>query len=241
MSALFRILIAVIYLAAATLAQAGMLINSYQFGVPATISFVGCTSDETNLTTYTYTNHATGTAGARRTIVGVGLRDGTTDFSTASMTVGGVSATEAADTADTGSLVQSAIYIIDNPSGTTATIVVTASEAIQSMTVCVWAAYDVISITPADTAINFQTASAALTLDLDVTGGGVAVGMATVNNSAGGTATWTGMNERSDAASGGANEHGQSSADTTTEGTPVTVSADFTGTEDATGATASFR
>ena len=237
MKHLFRSLIALAYLASAATAQAGFVINSF-WGAAATISFVGCTSSSSDLTTYTFTDHATGTAGARKTIVGVSGGDGATNFSVSSMTVGGAAATEVADnSASTGSLAQSAIYIKDNPSGTTATIVVTFSEAIEDAAVCVWAAYDVSSETATDTASGFDTSGGAITLDLDVATNGVAVGMSSSDSAD--SHTWTGMTERSDANQ--SPTHRYSGADTSTAGTPFATTVDETDTGDLVGTTASFR
>lgn len=225
-----------------------ILINPYVLATgvspPASISFVGCTASVSANTVYTFTNHATGTAGARKTIVSASAKDNATIFSIDSMTVGGVSATEVVDnSADTGSLVQNALYIIDNPSGTTATIVVTASESMSNMTVCVWAAYDLLSTTATATASQFQTASAAITLSLNVSTDGIGVGISSVSSDSD-TATWTGLTERVDALaeSGAPGEvMSYSGADTATAGTPLSVTADWTGTDDSAGVSASFR
>lgn len=227
-------------------ALAGFLLNSFAVApsVPATVSFVGCTRSTSDLTTYTFTTHATGTAGTRKTIVGVSAIDSATDYSTSSMTVGGASATEVVDSADTGSLVQSSIYIIDNPSGTTANIVVTMSEAVTALGICVWAAYDLGSETATGTAAQFQTASEAITLDLNVNAGGVGVGMSAVNFATSQATTWTGMTENADAEldQGPASvDAGYSGASTATAGTPLAVTTDWNGTGDAIGVSASFR
>ena len=243
MKHIFRSLIALAYLASAATAQAGFVINS--FWGAATISLVGCTADGVSATTFTFTDHATGTAGARKTIVGVSSNDGATNFSTSTMTVGGVSATEIIDSANTGSLVQSSIYIIDNPSGTTATIVVTMSEAVEGAAICVWAAYNISSETATATASEFQTSSAAITLSLNINSGGVGVGMSAVQENGAATVTWTGMTESSEAiikdAVGTASDGSYSSAQTTTAGTPLSVTADWVSTTDSIGVSASFR
>lgn len=207
---------------------------------PASVSFVGCTQNVVDGATFTFTDHATGTAGARKTIVGVGGNDSATDWSYSSMTVGGVAATEVAgtDTANAGSLVQSAFYIIDNPSGTTATIVVTPSEAVTYMAVCVWAAYDVVSETPNDVAAVFSTNSSSMDVSLDVPADGFGVGMY-AHQSGTATVTWTGMTERADIRTSG--EAGVSAADTATAGTPFSATADGSGTVDSVASTASFR
>jgi hypothetical protein len=240
MRALFRTLIALIYLASFTLAHAGFVIDPFRFAPStASISFVGCTPDTTNGTTFTFTDHNTGTAGARKTIVGVGAADGATDFSVSSMTVGGASATEVVDSANAGSLTQSAIYIIDNPSGTTATIAVTFSEVVTAAVVCVWAAYDIISETATATANEFQTISDPITLSLNISTGGIAVGMSNKEGASAST-TWTGLTERADTVAEVANLY-YSGADTTMPGSPLAITTDWTGAADSIGVTASFR
>lgn len=243
MKTLFRTLLALLYLVSATCAQAGFLLNSYIISGAggASISFVGCTGDNSDLTTYSYVAHATGTAGARKTIVAAGGQDSATDFSIASMTVGGAAATERVDSANAGSLVQSAVYIIDNPSGTTATIDVTFSEAVINAAICVWAAYNLTAETAVDTAAQFQTASAPITLDLDVPPGGVGVGFSYADGNSL-TITWTGLTERSEASvSDGGNSSGYSGADTAAPGVPTGVTADWVSTDDSIGVSASFQ
>jgi hypothetical protein len=222
------------------------IINPYRYvvagGGSATISYVGSTVDVSNASVYTFTAHATGTAGTRKTIVAVSSGDLATAFSVSGVTVGGAAATlVVSNSADTGSLVQSAIFIIDNPSGTTANIVVTMSETVEACGISVWAGYDFSSETPVDTASQFQTSSAAVVLDLDVSSGGVGVGISVCNDS-GQTVTWTGMTERAETVGqlGGTGQFVFSPADTTTSGTPLTVSADWLGTADAVGCSASW-
>lgn len=243
MKTFFRTLVALLYLVSATCAQAGFLLNSYIISGAggASISFVGCTHSSSDLTTYSFVAHATGTAGSRKTIVAAGGQDALTDFSIASMTVGGAAATERVDSADAGSIVQSAVYIIDNPSGTTATIDVTFSEAIINAAICVWAAYNLTAETAVDTAAQFQTASAPITLDLDVPPGGIAVGFS-FNDGNTTTVTWTGLTERSEVAlADGGNASSYSGADTAAPGVPTGVTADWVSTDDSIGVSASFQ
>lgn len=144
---------------------------------PATVSFVGCTASSSDLTTYTFTDHATGTAGNRTTIVAAYGEDGASDFSPVSMTIGGVSANaQTAAWGTTSRAVQGRIFSLANPSGTTATIAVTFSEAITAAQVCVWAAYDLQSATATDSATNETTDGSPVTLDTDVPADGIAVG-----------------------------------------------------------------
>jgi len=223
-------------------AVAGFVINSFSFAkVAATISFVSCTTSPDNQTTYTFTDHATGTAGTRKTIVGVSAEDNASDFSVNSMTVGGVSAAEVVDSANASSAIQSALYIIDNPSGTTADIVVTFSEAVTSSSVCVFAAYDISSETAVATASQFQTASANIVLSLNVSADGVAVGQSASQNPSE-TTTWAGLVENApescSVASCASSAHYTEDA---TASSPLTVGSDWTSVGDSIGVSASFR
>lgn len=208
-------------------------------GVPrATVSYVGSTANAVGATTFTFTDHATGTPGNRKTIVAVSGADAATAFFISDVQVGALEADVVIETAvESGSLMQAGLYIINNPSGTTATIIVTFSEAVSSAAVAVWAAYDLDSITPVDTASQFQTSSAAVVLDLDVPGDGFAIALSNCN--ANQTTTWVGMTERDDTNISAA--HSFSAADTATVGAPLSVSSDWAGTADAIGVAASFR
>lgn len=174
-------------------------LNGFDVGggpVVPTISFIGCTEDNTDLTTYTFTNHAVGTAAANRTTIVAAMGDDSAtlwDFS--SMTVGGNSAAQQIESSGGTSNPESSIYAIANPSGTTSTIVVTASEAVTEMTVCVWAAYGLNSVTATDTATGNTLTTIAL--DVDVSAGGLVVG-ACINSNASRSFTWTGITESSD-------------------------------------------
>lgn len=244
MRAIFRTFIAFIYLASATLAQAGFLINSYQFGLPPPVlTSIGCTASTTDTNVYTFTDHATGTADPNRTtIVGIGGKDNGVDFSISTVTVGGSSAAEQVDSANAGSIAQTAIYTIANPTGTTATIIVTFPEAIQGAVVCVWSATNLASPTATDFAAAFDTAAGAVNCSLDFAAEGVGVGMS-IESENPNTVTWTGMTEIDDGTIDAGNEAEYSNADhtATTAESARSVTADWTGAGDAVCATASFR
>lgn len=193
-------LFALCYLASTIIAQAGFLINSYSVvsggAVLPSLTFVGCTIDNTAQTTYTTVGQSIGTAGATRTVIIIALsRDGTTDFSTSSMTIGGVSASEQADTASTARSNQVAVYSLNVSSGTTADVAVTYSEAITVSVICVFAAYDLNSSTKVASTTAVSTTT--LTLDANVSANGIVVGGCDNNTVAG--FTWSGLNEEIDA------------------------------------------
>lgn len=214
---------------------AGFNVNSK---APSSGAFVSCTGNTTSPASYTFTAHATGTAGNRWTAVVFGGRDGTTDWSTTSATLDGNAMAEVADTANASSLVETSIYIIANPTGTTATIVVTPSESIATAFICVFALYDLNSATAFDIATNFDTAGAAIDLSVDNPSGCVAIGAATSQTNSI-THTWTGLTEQSDQFSGDA-EASFTSAGSSTAGVPLSITVDPTGTNDVAGASASF-
>lgn len=221
-------LFAVFYLAATIVAQAGFLINSYSVaagGGPAdaTVTFIGCTELTTDLTTYSYTSAAIGTASSDRIVIvaAMGVDTGQNDFSTSSMTIGGVTAAEQVDTASTLQASQASIYTLLVTSGTTATIAVTYSEAITSSTICVWSTTGLSSATKTDFASAVQCTSGDCVLDTDVQAGGIIVGATNyIDNSK--TWTWTGLTERADVAG---TEMAYTAADLASSGAqaPVTI------------------
>lgn len=120
--------------------------------IPASVDlqFIGCTSDTTDQTTYTYASHAVGEEGNnRKTIVGVVAEDAATVYQLSTVTVGGASADVASDNRG-NAFAPIGIYfsVIDNPSGTSENIVLTFDEAITGATICVWAAYGLINTQP---------------------------------------------------------------------------------------------
>lgn len=240
MRLLFRALVALSYLLAVSTAQAGFLINSFiSFPVPPVLTFLQCANDTTDLTTYTLSAQNVGTAGAtRKTIIGIVGVDNATVFGVSTVTVGGDSATEIVDEDGTG-IDDSAIYILDNPVGTSEDVVVTFSEAISAIGVCLWEADGLSSSTAVASVANDDTASAAISLNLNTSASSLTVGVCGTTNSA--TATWVGLTERADA---GGVQIVYTAADFTedaTPATPLTVSCDYTGTNDATGVAATFR
>lgn len=211
--------------------------------VPATLSAQTCNVLTTDLTTYTYTAAAIGTAGAtRKIIVGMMGIDSAADFTTLTLTVGGSSATKVVEQSNGAGQPAgtAALWIVDFPTGTTANIVVTWSEAVTSSTACVWAAYDVSSSTAVDTNLDSETTNP-LTLDLDIPTDGFAVGVCEENFTD--AFAWTGMTELADAIAenAGASQRMRiSAAQSTTPGLATAVTCD-SGSSGVNGVTASFR
>ena len=209
-------------------------------GTLPSISYIGFTVNITNQQVYTFNSQSVGLAGNRKTILGILSQDSAPDFSVSSVLVNGIAATSVVQSTATGSEALAALYIIDNPTGTTANIVVTFSESVASAALIIWAAYDLSSETPTDTENGFETASAALTLSLNVAEFGVAAGVS-CSTADPETNTWVGFTERLDSAANGEFSIGAADYTATTAQTPLTVTSDWTGANDAAGVSASFR
>lgn len=212
---------------------------------PPTLTYVTTLASTGNNQVHTFTDAAISTASATRTlIVAVTGRDDLTSFTISGVTSSTNAMDKRASSEDTGSLVVCGIYTIARPTGTTSTIEVTFSEAIMNCGIAIWAAYDLISAVPTDTANTFSTNSSAIDLSLDVSENGVAVGIGACEET--NSTTWVGFTERSDmnTENGGGNNTGRISAadyTATSAVTPLTVNTDFTNASDSCGCAASFR
>lgn len=231
-------------------ANAGFLVDPFIFAsaAPPASGLVDCTADAANVgPTFTFTSHATGTAHAsRHTVVGIGSEDATTNFTISSATIGGSAAVERADSGPATPLssVLNGFYALDNPTGTTATITVTLSEAATSMYICVWALYDLASITPTGNRIaSDDTYSGALTLT--TTSGANGAGDIILGMCAEGVITfppvWTGLTVQTDENSG--TEARNTSAHSLNASAGLSITCDWTGagaTDDVSGATVAY-
>lgn len=244
MRATLRTLIALVYLASATLAQAGFIINSYTGGggggaAAASVTLVGCVNQTGAGPGITLAATNVGTASAtRHTILLVMGGDSASAFGVNSVTVGGDAATEIVDQNGTRQ-VDAAVYILANSAGTSEDIVVTWSEAIQYTIVCVWQANDLLSATAVASVADEDTAAGVLAMNVNTTTDGIAVGGCLTYHDAQ-TTTWVGLTERVDAADA-LGVYSAADLQVTGGATPLTVSCDWTGTNDAAGAVASFR
>jgi hypothetical protein len=203
------------------------------------VTFVGCTASTTDATTYTYTDHATGTAAANRVnIIGVMAEDSADNFEVSTMTVGGSSATERFDQSNVSYPLEQALYVFANASGTTATIEVTFSEAITGSAICVWAAYSLASTTPVDTGSDNTPSGGLLSFSYSTPANSITVGIGTdASNSA---FAWDApMTERADAGAG--TEFRYTAADLTSTAADTLVDLNPGGAGDAMGMTATFQ
>lgn len=154
-------------------------------------------ADDTDLSTYTFSGVAFGDASTRRHII-VCFHSIDASGAASSMTVGGVSATMLLQVTAPASRFHQ-LWMAAVPTGTSGTIVVVNPGTALLSGIEVYAAYDLSSATPYDTA---SVASAgAPTLDLDVPSGGIVVGFA-VASSGVATFTWSGLTEDVDGTSG---------------------------------------
>lgn len=218
------------------------LINPYKVAalVPS-ITFVGCETGQTaNATSYTFTNAQMGAADpTRKNIVAVGVTDTGTTLGITSMTVGGNSATEVVDEDGTLAL-DTAMYIIDNPTGTTATVVVTPTEQVESAIICTWALYNVSSSTAFASVADDDTSAGALILNHNTSAAGVSAGFCLTKDSAA-TTTWTGLTENTPEASHAEASASPATLTTVSASTPLSVTCDWSGTNDTSGVAAHFQ
>jgi hypothetical protein len=174
--------------------------------VAATITFTDSSVDGTAGPAYTFSSQAIGTAAASRRIIVGAFGRSNAAVTLTSITVGGVTATVVASATDNDGIVflRSDLAIVDFPAGTSASIVVTYSSAgsLARASIGVWAAYDLLSATPTDTANNNSDPMSAA---IDVSAGGIIVGFATSDATA--THTWTNLTERFDEAVEGISSH----------------------------------
>lgn len=238
-------LCALAYLVAATGAQAGFVINSYGFATAApapTFAYVTTVFDIVDATTYTYPATSIGTADPTRKLVFIpGCKDSATNFSIDTLTVNAAGATEVVDnSADTGAVVQTAIYIKDHPTGTVADLELTTSEGTTNCAIAVYAAYNLSSSTATDTAAQFQTSSANIDLSMDTVIGDLCFGGSYDQNETQ-AATWAGLAEDAETEVTGEAEISVASLTAASASTPLTIGADWTGTGDSIGVGTCFR
>lgn len=130
----------------------------------ARLTFLTSTTNTANLTTYTYSAVALGTAHFNRRIVVAVFFNAADDYPPAAMTIGGVSATLLVTQSSA-----IALYIALVPTGTTGDIVVTYATAANNSAIGVWRLDGVSSSTPHATASTTGSGS------IGIPAGGVAI------------------------------------------------------------------
>jgi len=180
----------------------------------ATVQFTDNTASTSDLTTYTFTDRAIGTAAATRVVI-VGVGFFASGASVASMTIGGISAAmqQAQVFTNGGDEIWTAVV----PTGTTATIVITFSSGANRCAIGVWSAYGTSGATKYDGANATGTVSS--TTAVDIPAGGVAVGFGYSNSNT--TSTWSGLTEDFDTTAESRNYTGASDAFATLQSGPT--------------------
>jgi len=160
---------------------------------PGAVAFAGTASSTSNISTYTFSGVAIGTASSDRKVVVFTSSDGyTTSDTLTSITVGGATASLVAS-GENFATNSSYIYQIDVSSGTTADIIVTWSGTQGVCSVITWAVTGC-GASAHDTGKDSQSSPDADTIDIPADG--VCVGGAHSNTS--GSFTWVGLTERVD-------------------------------------------
>lgn len=157
--------------------------------------------DIADLSTYTFSARAIGTANILRTVVAALMWRSANSATVNSVTIGGIAADLIASffTAQTGGVVA----VADVPTGTTADVVLALAASCGRVACNVAYSNVLLNHTPIDTAQYLVGGGATIDLDLDISSLGVAIGMAFVANAAAAsTCTWTGMTEFQDNAVG---------------------------------------
>ena len=164
--------------------------------------YIGSTPDTATASTYTFTNHAIGTAHASRlVVVGVNWIGGlAVSRPLSSVTIGGVTATlHRQDVNATNQTAHSAVVSLAVASGTTATIVVNIGTGTAlGCVVSVYAVYDLRSHTPFASAGNNASSGTSLSASLAVPGSGVGIA-SMMNTISGEDHTIGGLTEDADA------------------------------------------
>jgi hypothetical protein len=169
-------------------------------GTPFGITYIGDNSNTTAGATFTFTSQAIGTADPTR-IVAVGISHGANLVTVSSVTIGGISATQAPGALQTGSFIATDIWYAAVPTGTTATIVINYSASETRMALVV---YSVVGTSSAFSAAGGQGLTgggiASLTATLSTPVGGGAIAFVQVHNA--GAQTFSGTNLTVDIPSG---------------------------------------
>lgn len=159
-----------------------------------TLSYRATTASATDLTTYTFSAADIGAVGGTRMVfVGINGAFPTGPRSVSSCTIDGVTATYLGVRAESAQSVCE-FWAAATGSNATGDVVVVWSAGVGRCVIHVWAAYDLTSMTPNDTATSTTDPTV---LNVDVQANGMILGIAATVDSS--TYTWTGLTERYDA------------------------------------------
>ncbi|MFA7667195.1 MAG: hypothetical protein WCY32_13870 [Burkholderiaceae bacterium] len=197
-----------------------------------TSAYVGGTNNSSSGSSFTFTNHAIGTANANRRVVVIAYPNGSSVTNISGITIGGNAATEdiKRTNVNNGPV---AIYSRAVASGTTATIVVSTNGnasrcRIEVFTVTGSAAVPTILDTGEVYAPSGTTASDTLTVAPDTA---VVAGVG-INSAAGVTVSWTNLTENSDTNSGVAARGMSTASSNIASGSSLTVTATISSTSE---------
>lgn len=210
---------------------------TYSGALPS-IVYTDNDGQNTSASTHTFTSKNIGTADPTRfVIVGVGSLGGN---AITGCTIGGNAATLVASSGGSGTNSYTRMFGLLVPSGTTATIVVSLNTN-QNAYIGVFAAYHLISTTPV--ASNGNNTNNPITLDLNVSAGGVACGYAISSAGNSSTWTWTGLVSAfgGTVPGQGLPNHAGAIYTATAAQTPLSASASFGGINNRSAASVSFR
>ena len=160
----------------------GMILNPYVFKTSPTVAYLTTVGDEVDRSSYTFSSVPFGDAdGGRYIIVGVAH----VTSSVTGVTVDGNSATLAHSS---GNL---ALYIVNLPTGTSGSVVVSMAGTAARCAISVYSAKNITSMTPVYDSAADNTDPG--NLDCDIPGPSIAIGLGFSNVST--SATWTGLTE----------------------------------------------
>lgn len=221
----------------AAVSQMALMAAAPAVALPS-VAFQASTMDAVARTTYTFASQNIGPASATRYVVAAVSIVSSVARTISSVTIGGVAATLVPNgQAVTQSFIyRTAFYIAAVPTGTTASIVVTASGGCDAgMLSGVWALYDLNSATPVDSDGDTTFTSPFSVPSVNTSADGILLAAAMYLRNSGTSAFgWTNATERSDLSSSALGATiGNSGADATTSGAGVVVSATIAGTIDA--------
>jgi hypothetical protein len=164
-------------------------------------AFNGTTIDDTNLTTYTFTQDI-GTANTGRLVVAAIFFTASSSRTISSVAINGVSATQVVTNSDGagGVFRRSSLYQAVVPTGTTGvSIVVTLSSGATGCGLSSWSIYDLSSTTAVDSDSAFSIAPTVTLPSMNTSDAGVVVANCGFLISSSATQSWTGgVTEQSD-------------------------------------------
>ncbi len=189
--------------------------------VPKVLTYQTHAEDAANLTTYTFSSQAIGTAKYdRRVIVGVSWNSSQT---ISSATIGGVSADIIVQ--HNSGANRCGIIIAAVPTGTTADVVITFSGGLSRCGIGVWSATGLSSNTAVDSDWATAVSNVSTSVTIDTVADGFTVAIACGFISAGATCSWANVTERYDTSMDTSGIH--SGADASTSGSTITPTPTF--------------